>query len=168
MPVARLAGSEHGTVEHVQCSEQRGCAVTNIIVRDAFDVAEAHRQHGLRAFERLTLALLVHAQDQGILGRAQVQADHVAQFLDEELIGRELEAFAAMRLQAEQLEVTVHTRRRDSRFGGDRAYAPVARVTSAAEIERERAIEVSCERSSSLSTSSAFGRPMGMLVSPVP
>jgi hypothetical protein len=43
-----------------------------------------------------------------------------------------------------------------------------ARVTSAAEIERERAIEVSCERSSSLNTSSAFGRPMGMLVSPVP
>ncbi len=99
--------------------------MANVVVRDAFDVAEAHRQHGLRAFERLSLALLVHAQDQCILGRARVQADHVAQFLDEELIGRELEAFAAMRLQAEQLEVTVQTLWRDSRFGGDRAHAPV-------------------------------------------
>jgi hypothetical protein len=34
-----------------------------------------------------------------------------------------------------------------------------ARVTGAAEIERERAIEVGCERSSSLSTSSGFDRP---------
>ena len=42
------------------------------------------------------------------------------------------------------------------------------RLTSASEIERERAIELSCERSSSLNTSSAFGRPMSMLVSPVP
>jgi hypothetical protein len=38
-----------------------------------------------------------------------------------------------------------------------------ARVTSAAEIERERTIEVSCARSSLLNTSSAFGRPMCML-----
>ncbi|MCA8243099.1 hypothetical protein, partial [Burkholderia sp. AU32262] len=36
------------------------------------------------------------------------------------------------------------------------------------EIERERAIDISCERSSSLSTSSAFGRPIAMLTSPVP
>jgi len=37
-----------------------------------------------------------------------------------------------------------------------------ARATNAAEIDRERDIEVSCERSSSLNTSSAFGRPIGM------
>lgn len=43
-----------------------------------------------------------------------------------------------------------------------------ARMTNAAEIERERAIDISCERSSSLSTSSAFGRPIGVLTSPVP
>jgi hypothetical protein len=30
-----------------------------------------------------------------------------------------------MRLQAQQLEVMVHTRWRDSRFGGDRAHPPV-------------------------------------------
>lgn len=50
-------------------------------MRDTFDVAEAHRQRGLSAFERLALVLLVYAQDQCALGRAQIQADHIAQFL---------------------------------------------------------------------------------------
>src|ERR1700722_2841484 len=109
MPMTRLAGGEHCAIEYVQGGEQVGGAGTNEVVRDAFDVAESHRQHGLRAFERLALALLVHAQYQCVLRWAQVQADHVAQLLDEELIGREFEAFAAMRLQAQQLEVTVHS-----------------------------------------------------------
>src|ERR1700722_16483027 len=243
MPMTRLAGGEHCAIEYVQGGEQVGGAGTNEVVRDAFDVAESHRQHGLRAIERLALALLVHAQYQCVLRWAQVQADHVAQLLDEELIGREFEAFAAMRLQAQQLEVAVHTRRRDRRFGSDRAHAPVrgairwlgvqglvnqlsqpliinrARLAGTdfviksvdamlqepdtpfahcgtcelqtlsncavglpgcrsqhnartrhqrSQIERERAIAFSCERSSSLNNSSAFGRPMGMLVSPVP
>jgi hypothetical protein len=43
-----------------------------------------------------------------------------------------------------------------------------ARVTIAAGIERERAIEVNCDRSSSLNTNSAFGRPIDVLVSPAP
>jgi hypothetical protein len=49
--------------------------MTNVVVGNAFDVAEAHRQHGLHAFKRLTLALRVHAQYQCVLGWAQVQAD---------------------------------------------------------------------------------------------
>ena len=43
-----------------------------------------------------------------------------------------------------------------------------ARITLASGIERERAIDVNCERLSSLNTSLAFGRSMGMLVFPVP
>jgi hypothetical protein len=42
-----------------------------------------------------------------------------------------------------------------------------ARVTNAAEIERERAIDINCERSSSLNMSFAFGRPIAMVMSPV-
>jgi hypothetical protein len=125
VPVTRFAGSEQRAVEHVQRREQRRCATALTVMSDPFNVAEAHRQHGLRTLERLTLALLVHAQDQGVLRRTQVKANHIAQFLDEELIGRELEAFAAMRLQTQQLEVTVHTGWRDSRFGSNRTYAPV-------------------------------------------
>lgn len=125
MSMARFAGGEYGAVEYVQCGKQRDGTVTNIVVRDAFGVTETHWQHGLRTLERLTLALLVHVQDHGVLRWTQVQADHIVQFLDEELIARELEAFAAMRLQSQQLEITVHARRRDGSFGCDRAYALV-------------------------------------------
>jgi hypothetical protein len=98
---------------------------TFVLTLNAFDVAETRRQHGLRALKCLTLTLLVHAQDQRILERAQIQADDVAQFLDEERIGRQFEALASMGLQTQQLEVTVFAGRRDRCFGRDRAYAPV-------------------------------------------
>jgi hypothetical protein len=43
-----------------------------------------------------------------------------------------------------------------------------ARATNAAEIERERAIDCSCACSACVNTSSAFDRPIGIAVSPVP
>src|SRR5580692_6738642 len=57
-----------------------------------------------------------------------------------------------------------------SLFGSPAAAARTmrARVTSAAGIERERVIEASCDCSASLNINSTFGRPIGMLVSPVP
>ena len=42
-----------------------------------------------------------------------------------------------------------------------------ARACNAAEIERERVIDCSCARSAASSTRSAFGRPIGMAVSPL-
>jgi len=42
-----------------------------------------------------------------------------------------------------------------------------ALATNAAGIERERTIDCSCSRSACASTSSAFGRPIGIAVSPV-
>lgn len=51
MSMARFAGGEYGAIEHVQCGKQRGSTVTNIVVRDAFDVAETHRHHGLRMLQ---------------------------------------------------------------------------------------------------------------------
>lgn len=51
-------GGEHCAIEYVQGGQQCRGAVTNVVVGNAF-VAEARRQYGLRAFECLTLALLV-------------------------------------------------------------------------------------------------------------
>jgi hypothetical protein len=73
-------------------------------VGDPFEVAEPHRQHGLGAVERLNLALLVDRQNDGVIGRVQVEADHIAYLFDEEGIGGELETLAAMRLQREELK----------------------------------------------------------------
>ena len=70
-----------------------------VVVGDALDVAEAHGQHRLRGLERLALALLVDTDDQRVVRRAQVQADDVAQLLDEERVVGQLEALGAVGLQ---------------------------------------------------------------------
>src|SRR5215471_14545571 len=49
----------------------------------------------------LNLALLVHAEDQRVIGRVQVEPHDVAHFLDEQRVGRQFEGLGAMRLQAE-------------------------------------------------------------------
>jgi site-specific DNA recombinase len=51
--------------------------------------------------QRLHLALLVDREDDGVLRRAHIQADHVADLLDEVRVGRELEGPAPVGLQAE-------------------------------------------------------------------
>ena len=107
-----------------------------VVVGDALDIAEAHRQHRLGALQRLALALLVHADHQRVVRRAQVQADHVAQLLDEERIGGQLEALGAMRLQAEQLEVALHAGLGDTGLGGHRAHAPVRRAIGRLGVQR--------------------------------
>jgi hypothetical protein len=85
MPMTRLACREH-TVEHVQRREQRGCAMALVVVGEALDIAEPHGQHGLRALQRLALTLLVHADEQRVVRWAQIQADHIAQLLNEERV----------------------------------------------------------------------------------
>ena len=62
-----------------------------VVVRDALDVAEPHRQHGLGAPRRLDPALLVDAQHDGVVRRVQVQTDDVAHLLDEGRVGGQLE-----------------------------------------------------------------------------
>jgi len=41
--------------------------VTDIIVRNPFDVSQAHRQHWLGALQGLNLALLIDIQHQGVI-----------------------------------------------------------------------------------------------------
>ena len=43
-----------------------------------------------------------------MIGRIEIEADDVADLLDEKGIGGELEALGPMRLDAEQLEVALH------------------------------------------------------------
>ncbi len=136
VPVTRLAGGQYRAVEHIQGRKQRGGAVTDIVMRNALNVTEAHRQHGLRALKRLTLAFLVYAQHQRVLWGTQVQADHVAQFLDEERVGRQFEASAAVRLEAQQFEVSMDAGRRDCRLRGNCAYAPMRGAVSRLGMQR--------------------------------
>ena len=74
MPVARLAGCQHGAIEYVQRRKQCGRAMTLVVMGDAFDVAESHGHHRLRSLQRLALTLFIHADDQRVVRRVQVQA----------------------------------------------------------------------------------------------
>jgi len=56
-------------------------------------------QTGLGAIQRLDLTLLIHTQHHGLLGRIQVQPDHVGHFLEELRIARQLESLHPVRLQ---------------------------------------------------------------------
>jgi hypothetical protein len=71
---------------------------------------------------------LVHAQHQRVVWRAQVQPHHVAQLLHEERIRGQLEALAAVGLQAKELQVALHAALGDSGFRGNRPHAPVRRT----------------------------------------
>src|SRR6185295_19654089 len=81
------------------CKQRRG-AVALVVVRAPLGLAKTHRQHRLRAVKRLNLALFIDADDQRLVRRIEIETDNVAYFLDELRIGRELERFCAMRLQA--------------------------------------------------------------------
>src|ERR1700680_4737812 len=64
----------------VEGREQRGGAVSDIVVRDSFDVAKPQGQHRLSTLQRLNLALLIHAQHQGLIRWVQIQPDNVRTF----------------------------------------------------------------------------------------
>ena len=86
---------------HIESSEQGGDAMTLIVMGSSLDLAGSHRQQRLRAIKRLDLGLFIDAKHQSALRRVKVEANDVAHFLNKLRIGRELEAFAAMRLQRE-------------------------------------------------------------------
>lgn len=125
MSVACLALGNDFTISDIECREQSGGAVTDIVVGDALDVAQSHGQHGLGPVESLNLAFLVDAQDHGVVRWIQVQADDVTHLLDEEGVIGELEAALTMRLHAEQLKPALHGTLRDAGMLGHRADAPV-------------------------------------------
>ena len=64
----------------VEGGEQRRGAVALVVVRHGAGAALLQRQPGLRAVERLDLALLVDAQHQRLVRRVEVEADDVLTF----------------------------------------------------------------------------------------
>ena len=59
-----------------------------------------HRQPRLSALQGLNLALLVHTQDNRLIGRIEVQPHDVGEFLREANIFRELEPFGSVGLKS--------------------------------------------------------------------
>jgi hypothetical protein len=59
---------EHLARGDVESRKQGGGPVSNIVVRNLFDVAQFQREERLRSIQRLDLALLVDAQDHPVVG----------------------------------------------------------------------------------------------------
>src|ERR1035437_5181376 len=121
MPVALPTLRDHRAFRCGQGRKQCRRPVAPVIVRYALDVAEPHRQNRLRSFQRLNLALFIHAQNHGIFRWIQVQ-------LYKKWIGRELEMFVSVWLQSEGLPDAVYGRFRHARLFGDLPDTPVRAV----------------------------------------
>src|SRR3546814_8350296 len=85
----------------VECGKEVGRAVAPVIVALPLRLSGTHRQYGGGALDGLDLGLLIDTQDERPIGRVEVEADDIADLVDEQRIGREFEGLMAVRLQAE-------------------------------------------------------------------
>ena len=97
--VTLVAAADDVAGSNVQSGEQRGRAVTLVVMTTPLDLTGAHRQQRLGSVECLDLRFLVDAQHQGSVGWVEVELDTVVHFVDKQRVGRQLEGFGAVRLQ---------------------------------------------------------------------
>lgn len=107
MTMTRLAFPDDRAVGNIQCREQSRRAMPEIVMGDAFDVTQSHRENGLRTFQGLNLAFLVDTQNQRLIRGIKVQTNDIANFFDEERIGRKLERAAPVGLDTKQGKVAL-------------------------------------------------------------
>ena len=100
VPMAWQAGGDDGALGDIQGGKERGGAMALIIRRHRAAATGLERQAGLCAVQGLDLAFLIHTQDDGMLGRVQIQAHHIRQFLLELRVPTELKGPDSMGLQA--------------------------------------------------------------------
>src|SRR5665213_1023708 len=112
----------------IERGKQRGRAVTLIVVRTPLGQARHHRQHGLRAIQRLDLTLLINAQYQRFGRRIEVKTDDIPDFLDKQRISGELEGLGAMRLQSKGMPDAHHGSLRQAAGFSHQAATPMRRA----------------------------------------
>lgn len=108
--------------------EERGGSMSPVVVRHGPAPALPERQAGLSAVQGLHLTLLIDAENQGVLGRTQIESDDVDELLDETRIVAELEGLDAMRLEVVFFPNSLDHRFVDAQVIGERSRAPVRSV----------------------------------------
>ena len=89
--MALVAAADDLARGDVEGGEQRGRAVALVVVSTPLGLPRSHRQQRLRAIERLDLRLFIDTQDQGTVGRVEVEPDNVAHLVDKQRIAGQLE-----------------------------------------------------------------------------
>jgi hypothetical protein len=119
MPMALVTLSDYLAWEHFQGGEQSRCAIAFVVVSHRAATALLQRQAGWGAVQRLDLGLLIHAQNDRLLRRIQVQPHYIGQLLQEARVAGELESLDAMRL-----EIMTPPHRTDSGFADTQLRGP--------------------------------------------
>ena len=73
--------------------------MTPVVIAASLSLPRLQGQQQLVSIERLDLCLLIDAQDEDFVWRAQIEPDNVSDFLNEQRIGRQLARLRVMRLQ---------------------------------------------------------------------
>ena len=101
VPMTAIAFADDFPGCNIQGGKERGDAVANVVVGSSFGLARGHGQYRLGSVEGLDLGFLIDTQNNRSIRRVQVQADDVADFLDEVGIGREFERLVEVGLEPE-------------------------------------------------------------------
>ncbi len=123
--VPLLAQPGHLPGRDLQRGEQRGGAVTDVVVGALLGVPGLHRQHLLGSVQRLHLGLLVDTQHDRVLRRGEVEPDHVGDLRDQLGVGGELERLRLPRLDAVVLPRLGDRDVADLQPGGEQPARPV-------------------------------------------
>ena len=110
MAMAWFAFGEDSPGGDVERGKESGGAMTNVVMSDAFHVAQAHRQHRLGTIQSLNLGLLIDRKYDGMIGRVQVKTHHISYLFHEERITGQLEVPGTVRLDGERPEDSMHGR----------------------------------------------------------
>ncbi len=99
--VSPMQASDHAARFHVEGGEEVYGAMALIVVGVPLTLTWSEREQWLSAIEGLYLGLFVHTQYDSPLRRIEVEADNVADFVNEKWIVGELECFSSVRLESE-------------------------------------------------------------------
>ena len=99
--------------------------MAGVVVGMPLGPARLQRQERLRPVQGLDLTLLVDAEHQRPIGRVEVEADDVADLVNKEGVGLELEGLGEVRLEAERPPDPRDGGLRQAEFPGHRPRAPV-------------------------------------------
>ena len=93
------AAADHRAVEHAECGEEGGGAVSLVVVCHGLAPAGLYRQPGLRAVERLDLTLFIERQHHRVSRRIEVEPNDVDELGGKAGVARAFEGAQPVRLQ---------------------------------------------------------------------
>jgi len=97
--------ADDGPGPDVVAGVEGDCAVARVVVGATPDIGGVQRQSGLGATQRLDLGLLIHRQDEGIVGRVHVQRDDVDHLLGERGILADLDGPDSIWLESGRAQI---------------------------------------------------------------